>query len=163
MISLSSFFSMRQNRRTKRVVFVSGTLVPRTGWSVLKTGFRISPRTNDLALTLTWTSPLDRRLADILFFRPVGFSFLSSLSLQVVQFRQQCALIVELMHMSRCEIEQRLMRSGLIVGLDVTTQFFPGRYLIRIIAHQIDLFLFDRPIKPLGQRIVSGPANPGKG
>src|SRR5207247_3008712 len=118
----------KQNRRTKVVVFVCGTLVARIRLLVLKSGFRICPRINDLALTLTWTSPLDRRLADILFFRPVGFSFLSSPSLQVVQFRQQCALIVELMHMSRCENEQRLMRSGMVVDLSVTVHITSLRY-----------------------------------
>src|SRR6266498_5378894 len=119
MISLSSFFSMRQNRRTKRVVFGCGTLVARIRLLVLKNGFRICPRINDLALTLTWTSVLDRRLADILFFRPVGFSFLSCLSFDVFELLQQRALVVELMHMSRCEIKQRLVRPGLVVGLDV--------------------------------------------
>ena len=130
---------------------------------VLKNGFRICPRINDLALTLTWTSPLDGRLADILFFRPVGFSLLSGPSLHLFELRQQRTLVVELMDMGRSEIKQRLVRPGLIVGLDVAAQFFPGRYLIGIVSHQIDLFLFHRPIEPLGQRIVGGPSDPGKG
>ena len=131
--------------------------------SVLKNSFGICPRINDLALTLTWTSLLDWRLGDILFFLPVGFSFLSCLSFDIFELLQQRALVVELMHMSRCEIKQRLVRPDLVVGLDVTAQFFPGRYLIGIISYQINLFLLYRPIKPLGQRIVGGPSYPGKG
>ena len=135
----------------------------RIRWLALRKGFRICPRINDLALTLTWTSLGDWRLADILFFRPVGFSFLSCLSFEIFELLQQRALVVALMDMSRCEIKQRLVRPDLIVGLDVTAQFFPGRYLIGIVPYQIDLFLLYRPIEPLGQRIVGGPSYPGKG
>jgi hypothetical protein len=112
---------------------------------VLKNSFRICPRINDLALTFTWTSLLDWRLGDILFFLPVGFSLLSCLSFDILELLHQRALVVELMDMSRCEIKQPLVRPDLVVGLDVTAQFFRGRYLIGIISHQINLFLLYRP------------------
>jgi hypothetical protein len=54
---------------------------------VMKNGFGICPRINDLAPTLSRTSPLDWLLADFLLLRPVGFSLLSGLSLHVVEFR----------------------------------------------------------------------------
>ena len=61
--------------------------------SVLKNSFGICPRINDLALTLTWTSLLNWRLADILFFLPVGFSFLSCLSFDIFELLQRRALV----------------------------------------------------------------------
>ena len=64
--------------------------------------------------------------------------------------------------MGRSEIHQRLMGPAVVIALDVTADLFLGRDLIGIVPYQIDLFLFDRPIEPLGQRIVGGPADPGK-
>jgi len=87
---------------------------------MLKNGFRICPRINDLGPTLTWIFPLNWLLADNLSLCPVGFAFLSGLSLHVVEFPQQHALVIELMDVSRSKVKQRLVRSGLVVGLDVT-------------------------------------------
>ena len=101
-------------------------------------------------------------MTDILLLRPVGFSFLPGLCFHGVEFLHQRALVIELMHMGRSEIKQRLVRPGLIVGFDVTAKFLARRYLIGIVPHQIDLFLFDRPIEPLSQRIVGWPSDPGK-
>jgi hypothetical protein len=49
-----------------------------------------------------------------------------------------------------------------MVSLDVAADLFSGRDLIGIIPDQIDLLLFDRPIKPLGKRIVGRASHPGK-
>jgi hypothetical protein len=107
-------------------------------------------------------SPLDRRLTDFLLLRPVDFSFLSGLSFHLVEFLHQHAFVIELMHMGRSEIKQPLVRPALIVGLDVTAKFLARRLFIGIVPHQIDLFLFHRPIEPLSQRIVGRPSHPGK-
>ena len=50
-----------------------------------------------------------------------------------------------------------------MIMLDVSTDLFSGRYLIGVIPHQIDLLLLNRPVEPLGQRIVGGTADPGIG
>ena len=113
--------------------------------------------------TLTWTFPLKRRLIDLLFFRPVRFAFVSGRFLHLLELLQQQTLVVELMDMGRSEIHQRLMGPAVVVALDVTAQFFSCRYLIGIVSHQIDLFLLDRSIKPLGQRIVRRASYTGKG
>jgi hypothetical protein len=65
--------------------------------------------------------------------------------------------------MGRSEIEQRLVRPPLILGLDVTAKFLACRLFIGIVPYQIDLFLFHPPMDPLGQRIVGGPAYPANG
>jgi hypothetical protein len=49
-----------------------------------------------------------------------------------------------------------------MVLLDVAADLFSGRDLIGIIPDQIDLLLFDRPIKPLCKRIVGRASHPGK-
>ena len=102
-------------------------------------------------------------MIDLLFFRPVRFAFVSGRFLHLLELLQQQTLVVELMDMGRSEIHQRLMGPAVVVALDVTAQFFSCRYLIGIVSHQIDLFLLDRSIKPLGQRIVGRASYPGKG
>ena len=52
------------------------------------------------------------------------------------------------------KIRQRLMRPGLVVEPDVAANFFPCWQFIGIVSHQIDLLLFNRSIKPLGDCVV---------
>ena len=82
------FFQLDKIEESSESFLGCGTLMVRIRWLVLKNSFRICPRINDLALTLTWTSLRDWGLADIWFFRPVGFSFLSCLSFEIVELLQ---------------------------------------------------------------------------
>jgi hypothetical protein len=107
---------------------------------MLKNGLRICPRIDDLALTLTWTSPRDWLLADILVLCPVGFSFFSGHFLHLFELLlQQRALVIELMDVSRSKVKQRLVRSAVIVESDVTAS------LRAPISHQ-DSFPPDRSL-----------------
>ena len=80
---------------------------------MLKNGFRICPRIDDLGPILTSVSPLDRRLTDFLLLSPVGFSFLSGLSFHLVEFLHQHAFVIELMYMGRTE-NHRLKGGGFL-------------------------------------------------
>ena len=61
--------------------------------SVLKNSFRICPRINDLALTLTWTSLFDWRLGEFVF-SPSRLFVLSCLSFDFFELLQQRALVL---------------------------------------------------------------------
>ena len=87
---------------------------------MLKNGLRICPRIEDLAWTLTWTSPLDWLLAVISVLCPVRFSFFSGRVLHLFELLQQRALVIELMYVSRSKVKERLVWSGVIVEFDVT-------------------------------------------
>ena len=93
---------------------------------------------------------------------PVRFSFLPSLSFHLIELRQQLALVIDLMHMGRSEIHQRLMGPLVMISLDIPADLFSGRDLIGIIPHQINLLLLDRPVEPLGQCVVGRTTDPGK-
>lgn len=75
---------------------------------MLKNDFRKCLRIDDLASTITWTSPLDWLLAHISLLRPVRLSFFSGLFLHLFKCLQQQAFIIELMHMGRNEISSAL-------------------------------------------------------
>ena len=111
----------------------------------MKNGFRICPRINDLAVTLVWTSPRGRRLAEFLLRDPISFSFLSGFSFHLFELGHQSAFVIDLMHVGRSEILKPLMWPAVVIVLDVAANLFFGRDLIGIIPHQINFFLLDRP------------------
>jgi hypothetical protein len=87
---------------------------------------------------------------------PVGLTSCSGRQLQGLPFLPQHRFVIDLVHIAWRKVHKGLMSAVMVIVVNIPSNLLAGRDLIGIIPHQIDLFLFQTPVKPFRDGIVRG-------